>query len=77
MEKSTRFLKAVRVTVSDVDNIENMVNKTIACICNCGGKVIAITSQTFGLSPMYLLYNIVYENDREITPKEFKKGENE
>lgn len=35
----------------------------VAKITEYGGKVVTIINHTFGLSPMYLIYTIVYEAD--------------
>lgn len=56
-----RLIRTVTFTVNEIHKIEDEVNSTIKDIHANGGKVINITNQTFGLSPMNLIYTITYE----------------
>lgn len=59
----TRYVKVMKFTVSDLRNMEQAVNNMVAKITEYGGKVVTIINHTFRLSPMYLIYTIVYEAD--------------
>ena len=59
----TRYVKVMKFTVSDLRNMEQAVNNMVAKITEYGRKVVTIINHTFGLSPMYLIYTIVYEAD--------------
>lgn len=65
--KKARYVKPVMFTVSTADNIERDLNQMIDKLTEAGGKIIAITPHTFGLSPMTLIYNIIYESDHALT----------
>lgn len=73
----TRYIKTVIFnSINDISNIESKVNETINYIKEQGGKVISIFSQNWGVSPMNLIYNIVYEHDCELkNPKGDKPNE--
>lgn len=68
----TRYLKTVIFSsVNEVNTVESRVNAAINQLNKDGGKVVSITSNVYGLSPMSLIYNIIYENEytEEITEK--------
>lgn len=74
--ENTRFIKAVRVTYSDVqkNKADSKVNEAVKVITENGGKVISFTHILFGagVSTIYLIYNIVYEAKNEIPAEIFK-----
>lgn len=65
-EKS-RYIKVVSIdSVNDICKIESLVNKNVNRIRDKGGKVVNISTQMYGISPMNLIYTIVYERESEI-----------
>lgn len=70
-EVKSRYIKPVIFnSVNDVDKIEERVNGTVDDIKTAGGKIISINSQLFGISPMNLIYNIIYEREQALPPTE-------
>lgn len=70
-EVKSRYIKPVVFnSVNDVDKIEERVNGTVDIIKTAGGKIISINSQLFGISPMNLIYNIIYEREQALPPTE-------
>ena len=70
MEK-TRYLKTVTFnSVNDVEKIEKTVNITADKLIQAGAKIVSIIPTQFGLSPMNLIYNIIYEHDHALTGME-------
>lgn len=68
-EIKSRYIKPVIFnSVNDVDKIEERVNVTVDEIKTAGGKIISINSQLFGISPMNLIYNIIYEREQALPP---------
>ena len=73
----SRFVKVIDFTYTkSAEEIENAVNDEVDKIVKNGGKVVTIFSKTFGLSPMKLIYTIVYESEKRIviTDKIFKEN---
>ena len=61
---STRHIRVLQFTYSDVaklGNVEEEVNKEVDELAKKGKRVVAITTETIGFSPQYLLYTIIYE----------------
>lgn len=63
----TRKVSILRFTYSDFTEkkgkkVEDEVNKRIDELLKEGKKVVTILSQTMGLSPIYMIYTIVYED---------------
>ena len=60
----TRYIKTVIFSsVNDVGTIEEAVNKAINKLVSEGNKIVSVTTNVYGLSPMSLIYNIIYEGD--------------
>ena len=59
----TRFVKMVKTTQSEIASHESRVNEEIQKLHDPGAKIISITHTPFGISPMYLICHIVYENE--------------
>lgn len=76
MENTTRFIKTVKVTYSDVqkNKVDGKVNEAVKLINENGGKVISFTQILFGagMSTIYLVYNVIYEAKQEIPAEIFK-----
>lgn len=68
MNDKARYIKTVVFnSLNDVDKIEATVNGTIDRIKALDGKIISIVPQSFGISPMHLIYNLIYESDHDLT----------
>lgn len=55
--------------------IDERVNNFIRNISLCGGKIVSITTERFGLSPMNMFFIIIYESEKGITNKELDRKE--
>lgn len=68
-KKSLKMHRYIRVTAFS-ENIEKTaeteVNKIIDELTDNGANIIAITSHNFGVKPVNLLYNIIYEATKEL-----------
>lgn len=63
----TRYIKTLTFdSINDVKNIEPTVNSMIDQLKEAGGKIVSIIPHKFGLSPMYLIYDIIYESESQI-----------
>jgi hypothetical protein len=56
-----RKVKVLRFTVNLIDEIESVTNNTLEELYKKGYKVVTIQTETFGLSPMWYIVNIIYE----------------
>jgi hypothetical protein len=56
-----RKVKTVSFTFGEVSNIEERVNRAVEELAAENKKVVSITTNSFGLSPMTLIYTIIYE----------------
>jgi len=66
-----RYIKTVIFSsINDLNSIEATVNKEVDRIRNCGGKVISIFSNNWGISPMNLIYTIVYEHEKLLSEED-------
>lgn len=75
-DEKARYVKPVIFnSVNDVDKIEPRVNETVDIIKAAGGKIVSINSQLFGISPMNLIYNIIYEREQALPPTELTEEE--
>ena len=73
-ERKGRYIKTVVFnSLNDVKKIETVVNKNIEAIKIGEGQVISIVPHAFGLSPMNLIYNIIYERTSAFEDKEFNE----
>lgn len=64
----SRYIKPVIFnSVNDISKIENRVNKTVDEIKAAGGKIVSIVPYTYGISPMNLIYNIIYECEQALS----------
>ena len=57
-----RKVKVIKITVSEIGEAEKKVNDEIerlATIDNTANEV----QETFGVSPMYLIYTVIYEDN--------------
>lgn len=62
-----RYVKLVVInSINDIDKIESRVNGAVETLKLQGGKIVSILPIGFGLSPMNLLYNIIYESEKPI-----------
>lgn len=60
--KKCRYIKTVIFnSTNDLPCIETRVNETIDNIKDNGGNIVSIIPYAFGLSPMNLIYNVIYE----------------
>ena len=70
-----RLIKTVMIgSINDLKNISKKVNDAASEIVKEGGKVICYSSQCFGLSPITLIYNIVYDTKAEKQASENSKN---
>lgn len=61
--EKARYIKTIIFSsVNDIKNIEKTVNETVDKLKENGGKVVSIIPHSWGISPMNLLYDIVYES---------------
>lgn len=71
ISEETRYVKIVTFdSVNDIPKMEQTVNKVIEKIKQAGGKIISIVPHTFGFSPVYKLYDIIYQADHAFTDEE-------
>lgn len=62
-----RYIKPVIFnSLNDIDKIEARVNKAVDALTQAGGKIVSFVPVGYGLSPMTLIYNIVYESEKPI-----------
>lgn len=62
-----RYIKPVIFnSVNDIDNIEGVVNSEIDKLRAAGGSIVSIVPHNYGISPMHLIYDIIYESDHEL-----------
>lgn len=62
-----RYVKLVVInSLNDIDKIESRVNNVVEDIKQQGGKIVSLLPIGFGLSPMNLIYNIIYESEKPI-----------
>lgn len=67
MAVKTRYVKLVVInSLNDIDKIESRVNNVVEDIKQQGGKIVSLLPIGFGLSPMNLIYNIIYESEKPI-----------
>lgn len=71
--KYTRYIKTVLSTVNEITKdesddspLEEKVNSTVDEIHSKGGKVIAFVPHNFGINPILIMYDIVYEAESPI-----------
>ena len=57
-----RKVKIIRITVSEIGEAEKKVNDEIEKLDKEGKKTVSIVTDTFGVSPMYLIYTVIYED---------------
>ena len=63
----TRFIKTVIFnSLNDIDKIDTRVNGVIKKIVKKGGKIVSLIPIGWGISPMNLIYNIIYESEEPI-----------
>lgn len=68
--RKARYVKLVICnSINDVDKVEKKVNATIDKLREAGGSIVSIVPHNYGISPMHMIYNIIYENDHELTIK--------
>lgn len=69
--EEARYIKIVNFdSVNDIPNMEAAVNAAIENIKRAGGKIVSIVPHTFGFSPVYKLYDIIYQADHAFTAEE-------
>ena len=67
----SRYLKVeVFNSTNDISRIESTVNHTVDSLKDAHAKIVSITTNIYGISPMNLLYNIIYEADHAISDAE-------
>ena len=60
----TRYIKTVVFnSINDVGTIDETVNKAVNEVTKNGNKVVSIIANVYGLSPMCLIYSIIYEGE--------------
>lgn len=57
-----RKVKIIKITVSEIGEAEKKVNDEIEKLDKEGKKTVSIVTDTFGVSPMYLIYTVIYED---------------
>ncbi len=57
-----RKVKVIKITVSEIGEAEKKVNDEIERLAGEGKKTVSIVTDTFGVSPMYLIYTVIYED---------------
>ena len=72
MEK-TRFIRVVRIAVEHYEDAETIVNQSIRQLRENGAKIISI--QVLGIP--FLMYNIIYEAEAEISATAEQKEQKE
>lgn len=76
--KKRRFIKTVNITYSDVKNnlVDTILNRVLNTIYENGGNFISsyTTNIGVGVSPVFLVYNIIYEATNQIDDAAFTKG---
>lgn len=61
-KSSVRKIKVLRFTIKHgLKDVEGDVNKAIDALAEQGNKIVTITTLVAGSSPVYVLYNIIYE----------------
>lgn len=69
--EETRYVKIITFdSVNAIPIMEETVNRVIESIKRNGGKIISIVPHTFGFSPVYKLYDIIYQADHAFTDEE-------
>lgn len=70
-KEKARYIKTVIFnSVNEISNVENSVNSTVDKIRKCGGKIVSIVPHNWGISPMNMIYDIIYEYDHALTSKD-------
>ncbi len=71
--KGNKYFKTLRFTPSEIDTIDERLNAASRMIEEGGGTVVgSLPPVTFGLTPIYLVYTLVYTAGQEVSDK---KGE--
>lgn len=71
--KGNKYFKTLRFTSSEIDTIDERLNAASRMIEESGGTVVSsLPPVTFGLTPIYLVYTLVYTAGQEVSDK---KGE--
>ena len=76
-----RYIKVVSITYSEIRNgkANDVLNTIIDIIHENGGNFVALTTQTIGVgvtSPVFLIYNIIYNASHAVPESQFKKVRN-
>ena len=70
----SRYIKTIIFTsLNDIKKIERGINDVSHKINSLGGKVISIVPHSWGISPMNLIYDIIYESERAFIDEDFKE----
>lgn len=56
-----RKIKTISFTFGEIADIEGRVNAAVDELAKESKRVVSISSNNFGLSPMTLIYTIIYE----------------
>lgn len=68
---SIRKIKVLRFTIKHgLKDVEDEVNNAIDSLAEEGNKIVTITTLVAGSSPVYILYNIIYEPAEDATASE-------
>lgn len=59
-------VNAIQIEEDGKTSVEKTVNAKLEEIAKKGGKVISITSHTYGISPMNLIYDIIYQAENSL-----------
>lgn len=76
---SIRLIHTIKIEFTEkLDDIDERVNTAIVMLAKRGCKIVSINSKQVGLQPIYMLYEIIYEPQEELTKEimNFEKAEN-
>lgn len=62
----TRYIKTIISTINEIPTLEQRVNDTVEELYKKGGKAIAFVPHNFGINPILVIYDIVYEAESPI-----------
>lgn len=70
----SRYIKTIIFTsLNDIRKIEKVINNVSHKINSLGGKVISIVPHSWGISPMNLIYDIIYESEKAFVDEDFEE----
>lgn len=67
MKNQNKYFKTIKFTVSEIDTIDERLNAASRMIEEQGGLVVGLASPiTFGVTPIHLIYTLIYTAKAEI-----------